>query len=367
MQLTAPRLVIAGLGGDSGKTLVSLGLTGALRSRGVEVAPYKKGPDYIDAAWLGAAAGRPGRNLDTFLMPASGLGRSLGAAAGADLLLVEGNRGLYDGLDAGGTHSTAELAKRIGAPVVLVVDVTKTTRTIAALVLGCRMLDPELDLAGVILNRVATARQEKLIRRAVEEDAGIPVVGAVPRLADDGPLPGRHLGLVTVTDHPAAVEALARAAWDQSGWRKPANRDSGADRGSAPETGRYLASDDFYRDWALCQFGPEVAEEVAEIFGRLDCHLPRPAQWVGGPGGLKPDARRWEKVRAEYAFVDELTALRRRVRGRGGQARLDYWLNNFRYMRAMAAGFLQGRCGRVGIARETEEKRRLGVAFNPTK
>jgi len=99
---------------------------------------------------------------------------------------------------------------------------------------------------------------------------------------------------------------------------------------------RYFPAGDFYRDWALCQFGREVAEEVAEIFGRLDCHLPRPAQWVGGPGGLKPDARRWEKVRAEYAFVDELAALRRRVRGRGGQARFDYWLNNFRYMRAMA-------------------------------
>ncbi|NOZ95157.1 MAG: cobyrinate a,c-diamide synthase, partial [Acidobacteria bacterium] len=208
-----PRLVIAGLAGDSGKTLVSLGLAGILRSQGMAVAPYKKGPDYIDAAWLGAAAGRPGRNLDTFMMPPAGIGRSLAAAAAADLVLVEGNRGLHDGMDAAGTHSTAELAKRIGAPVVLVVDVTKATRTVAALVLGCRLLDPEVELAGVILNRVATGRQERLIRRAVEKEAGVSVLGAVPRLGEGGPLPGRHLGLVTVGDHPAAAEALARAAW----------------------------------------------------------------------------------------------------------------------------------------------------------
>ncbi len=212
MRLTTPRLVIAGLSGDGGKTLISLGLAGALRSRGEDVAPYKKGPDYIDAAWLGLAAGRPGRNLDTFMMPSDGIDRSLGTGIGADLMLVEGNRGLFDGLDVEGTHSTAELAKRIGAPVVLVVDTAKTTRTVAAMVLGCRAMDPDLDLAGVILNRVATSRQERLIRRAVERDVGLPVLGAVPRLPDQGPLPGRHLGLVTVGDHPAAAEAVDRAA-----------------------------------------------------------------------------------------------------------------------------------------------------------
>jgi len=212
MRLGIPRLVIAGLAGDSGKTLLSIGLVRALAERGVRVAPYKKGPDYIDAAWLGLAAGRPGRNLDTFMMPPEGLGTSLAAAAGTDLVVVEGNRGLYDGLDLAGSHSTAELAKRIKAPVVLVVDVTKTTRTVAALVLGCQTLDPNLIIAGVVLNRVATRRQERLIRRAVKSVTGLPVLGALPRLEGGGPLPGRHLGLVTVGDHGDAEDAVGRAA-----------------------------------------------------------------------------------------------------------------------------------------------------------
>lgn len=212
MHLEIPRLVIAGLAGDSGKTLLSIGLARSLTGRGVRVAPYKKGPDYIDAAWLGLAAGRPGRNLDTFMMPEEGLRTSLAAAAGSDLVVVEGNRGLFDGLDVAGTHSTAELAKKIGAPVVLVVDVTKTTRTVAAQVLGCQVLDPALTIAGVVLNRVATRRQEMLVRQAVESATGIPVLGALPRLKGGGPLPGRHLGLVTVGDHGDAGEAVTRAA-----------------------------------------------------------------------------------------------------------------------------------------------------------
>ncbi|MEN8163816.1 MAG: cobyrinate a,c-diamide synthase, partial [Acidobacteriota bacterium] len=212
MQLTSPRLVVAGLSGDGGKTLVSLGLARALAGRGVAVAAYKKGPDYIDAAWLGLAAGSPGRNLDTFMMSAEGLGSSLAKAQGAGLILVEGNRGLYDGLDGAGTHSTAELAKRIGAPVILVVDVTKSTRTVAAQVLGCQMMDPALRLAGVILNRVGTSRQERVIREAIKSTTGIPVLGAVPRLGGDGPLPGRHLGLVTTSDHADPHEAVERAA-----------------------------------------------------------------------------------------------------------------------------------------------------------
>jgi cobyrinic acid a,c-diamide synthase len=212
MLVTTPRLVIAGLAGDSGKTLVSIGLAGALTSRGVAVAPYKKGPDYIDAAWLGLAAGRPGRNLDTFMMSPEALGSSLRKARGAGLILIEGNRGLYDGMDVGGTHSTAELAKTLGAPVILVVDVTKSTRTIAAQVLGCRMMDPDLQLAGVILNRVATNRQEQIVRQTVESTTGIPVVGALPRMGGGGPLPGRHLGLVTTSDHGDPGAAVDHAA-----------------------------------------------------------------------------------------------------------------------------------------------------------
>lgn len=211
MRVDTPRIVVAGLAGDSGKTLASLGLAGALVGMGVDVAPFKKGPDYIDAAWLGAAAGRTARNLDTFMMDDEALGEAVARSLPADLLLVEGNRGLFDGLDACGTHSTAELAKRLRAPVVLVVDVTKTTCTAAALVLGCRAFDPRLELAGVILNRVATSRQERLVRDALAAVDGPPVVGAVPRLRQGDPLPGRHLGLLTAAEHPdreAAIEKV---------------------------------------------------------------------------------------------------------------------------------------------------------------
>jgi cobyrinic acid a,c-diamide synthase len=204
--------MVAGLAGDAGKTLVSLGLARALARRGRRVAPFKKGPDFIDAAWLGAAAGAPGRNLDTYLMPQAAVAASLRRfGQGADLALVEGNRGLFDGADSRGTHSSAQLARLLGIPVVLVVSAAKVTRTVAALVLGCKALDPELDLAGVILNRVATARQEDVIRRSLAEEVGTPVLGAVPRL-EGQPLPGRHLGLLCAAEHPgreAALEALA--------------------------------------------------------------------------------------------------------------------------------------------------------------
>jgi cobyrinic acid a,c-diamide synthase len=204
--------VVAGLAGDGGKTLVTAGLARVLARRGQRVAPFKNGPDFIDAAWLGAAAGVPGRNLDTYLMPPATIARSMQrAAAAADVVLVEGKRGLFDGADAQGTHSSAELAKLVGAPVVLVVNAAKVTRTVAALVLGCRVLDPDVAIAGVVLNRVGTARQEAMIRRALAANAGVPVLGAIPAL-ERGLLPSRHLGLVCAEEHPdreAALDAVA--------------------------------------------------------------------------------------------------------------------------------------------------------------
>jgi len=175
------------------------------------VQTFKKGPDYIDAAWLAAASGAPCRNLDTFMMSTPAIGTSMAECPDAELLVIEGNRGLFDGADPQGSHSTAELAKQIGAPVVLVVNTTKTTRTIAAMVLGCRLLDPDLSIAGVILNLVGTARQEALIREAVEHDAGVPVLGAIRRIAGGSPLPGRHLGLVTFVEHPDRDAAIRTA------------------------------------------------------------------------------------------------------------------------------------------------------------
>ncbi len=207
-----PRVMIAGLSGDAGKTLVALGLIGAFRNKNLRVAPFKKGPDFIDAGWLGAAAGTSGRNLDTFLMPASAIWASLGnAAKTADIAVVEGNRGLFDGADVHGTHSTAELTKLIGAPLILILDATKATRTLAALILGCRAMDPSLHIAAVVLNRIGTARQEALIRKAVGEVSDIPVIGAIPKLQNTD-LPTRHLGLVTSMEHIDTSGAVSRAA-----------------------------------------------------------------------------------------------------------------------------------------------------------
>jgi cobyrinic acid a,c-diamide synthase len=202
-----PRVVVAGLAGSAGKTLVAAGLIRALRRRGLRVAPFKKGPDYIDPAWLGAAAGCEAKSLDSFLMSENAILGALEGATGSDMAVVEGNRGLFDGVDAKGTHSTAELAKCIGAPLLLVIDVSKSTRTVAALVLGCRAMDPGLNLAGIILNRVGNKRQERVIREAIALATTVPVLGAIPRLALDH-LPSRHLGLIMPGERDNGERAL---------------------------------------------------------------------------------------------------------------------------------------------------------------
>ncbi len=203
-----PRVVLSGLSGGSGKTVATLGLTEIWRRKGLVVAPFKKGPDYIDVAWHALSAGRPSHNLDTFLMAPDDILWSLeNYSRSADVALVEGNRGLYDGVDAAGTHSTAELAKLINAPVVLVVNCTKATRTIAALVLGCRVMDAGVRIGGVILNQVANIRQESIIRAAIEKEVGVPVMGSIPRIKGFS-LSERHLGLLPPQEHPLARKAL---------------------------------------------------------------------------------------------------------------------------------------------------------------
>jgi cobyrinic acid a,c-diamide synthase len=204
----APRLVIAGLSGDSGKTFVAMGLLASWRDEGHAVAAFKKGPDYIDAAWLSRAAGSPCRNLDTYLCPADEVRASFCRHAAEELSVIEGNRGLLDGLDLAGTHSTAALARLIDAPVILMVGAGKVTRTVAAGVAGCRALEPEVKLCGVLLNGVASARHETMARRAVEELAGVPVLGALPRLGEEL-LPDRHLGLVPPEESAARADDVA--------------------------------------------------------------------------------------------------------------------------------------------------------------
>lgn len=207
-----PRAVVAGLSGGGGKTLVSLGLVRAWTRRGLKVKPYKKGPDYIDAAWLARAAGNTVTNLDPFFLEPDRL-RSLLAYAsdGYDVAFIEGNRGLYDGRDLEGSCSTAMLARTLETPVVLVLDCTKMTRTAAALVAGAASFEP-VHLAGVILNRVGSARHAASVRRAIERHTAVPVLGAVPRLAEN-PLPERHMGLIGL--HDAAIREQADRRLEQ--------------------------------------------------------------------------------------------------------------------------------------------------------
>ncbi len=208
-----PRVAIAGLGGDSGKTFLTCGLLAAFKDKGLRSAPFKKGPDYIDPAWLKLASGEPTRNLDTWLMAEDAIRLSfLEHARGKDVSVLEGNRGLYDGFDSAGTHSTAHLAKLLDMPVVLVFNNTKMTRTSAAIVMGCKMLDKELNLAGVVLNQIANPRHLKVASEAIEGETGIPVVGHIPRLKNKEILPSRHLGLVTPGEFKNAKEAVATVA-----------------------------------------------------------------------------------------------------------------------------------------------------------
>ena len=176
------------------------------------MAPFKKGPDYIDASWLTRASGRPCRNLDLFLFsPAAALGSFARGAANADLAIIEGNRGLFDGMDAEGTFSSAELAKLLRAPVLLTLDVTKTTRTAAAMILGCQAMDPDIPLAGVVLNRVAGSRHESVLRQSIEGICGLPVLGALPKLPEDL-FPERHLGLIPPQETEEVQDPLDRVA-----------------------------------------------------------------------------------------------------------------------------------------------------------
>ncbi len=210
--MVIPRIVFSALRGGSGKTVISVGVLAAWRKQGRAVIPFKKGPDYIDAGWLTIAAGRPCRNLDTFMVePALVRAAFCRNAREGATSLIEGNRGLFDGMDTEGATSTAELAKLLTAPVILIADCTKATRTVAAMILGCSHFDPDVDIRGVILNRVSGSRHEMNVRANIERHVGIPVLGAIPKLTDDD-FPERHMGLVPAPEHDWAAAAVERAA-----------------------------------------------------------------------------------------------------------------------------------------------------------
>ncbi|MEJ5199905.1 MAG: AAA family ATPase, partial [Anaerolineae bacterium] len=228
--MTIPRLVIAAPQGRSGKTTVTLGLCAALAARGLIVQPFKKGPDYIDPSWLSEAAGRPCRSLDPFFCGNDEqlIAAFVAGAAGADIAIIEGNHGLFDGiaidqgLGAGGWEpggrggglgagdreeavggrrsavsvsgdsstaltaddsfgSTAAVARALRAPILLIVNAARMGRTAAAIVHGCQTFEPDTPIAGVILNNVARGRHEDKLRAAIEGHCGIPVLGALPR------------------------------------------------------------------------------------------------------------------------------------------------------------------------------------------
>jgi len=209
MLFPQPRITIGALKGGSGKTILSLGLIAAWRGKGRQIAPFKKGPDFIDASWLTFAAARPCYNLDPFMMNNEQIVQSFVSHSGdADLSLIEGNRGVFDGLDLEGRCSTAELAKLLKTPVILIVDVTMVTRTVAAVIKGCQAFDPNLNVAGVILNRVAGSRQEALITNAIETYCDTIVVGSVPKLQDTV-FPERHMGLVPYQEREHAEKAIS--------------------------------------------------------------------------------------------------------------------------------------------------------------
>ena len=273
-----PRIIVAALKGGSGKTILSLGLAASWRERGLSVAPFKKGPDFIDAGWLSLATGVPCHNLDPFLMDERQILDSFLRHSGhGQIAVIEGNRGLFDGLDIEGCCSTAELAKLLQAPVLIVLDVTMTTRTMAAIVRGCQVFDPELNIAGVILNRVAGPRQKNLITEAIWKYCGIPVVGSVPKLKEN-PFPERHMGLVPHQESDRAQKAISWAQETVSKnlqlarIREIANQVPPLDNISSSVTQKSRAGNEtwrprigFIKDQALWFYYPENLSELEKL------------------------------------------------------------------------------------------------------
>ncbi|HET7526296.1 MAG TPA: cobyrinate a,c-diamide synthase [Burkholderiaceae bacterium] len=212
------RLLVSAAHKSSGKTTVTLGLAAALAARGLNVQPFKKGPDYIDPMWLARAAGRPCINLDPYLMEAAALARAfVQSLDGTQLALVEGNKGLYDGLALDGSNSNAALARTLGLPVVLVIDARGMTRGIAPLILGYQAFERDIRIGGVILNRLGGSRHEAKLRAVIEHYTDVPVLGAV---AEDERLSmtERHLGLMPcaeVGDADARMRDIGRIVGEQ--------------------------------------------------------------------------------------------------------------------------------------------------------
>ena len=217
MKIKLPRIVVAAVSSGGGKTTVVTGLLSALRQKGLKVQSYKVGPDYIDPGYHRLASGYPAHNLDSWLMPEDKLREIfIRTSKEADISVVEGVMGLYDG-GRSGVSSTAEIAKLLDAPVVLVIDAKSMGASAAAIALGFREYDQQVKLAGVILNRLGSDTHRLMIEKAMQE-IGIPVLGAIKR-DDSLAMPERHLGLLPVEENQReleAVEAIGRAVVSQT-------------------------------------------------------------------------------------------------------------------------------------------------------
>lgn len=205
------RFLVSAAHKSSGKTTLSIGLAAALRQRGLSVQPFKKGPDYIDPLWLSLAAGRGCRNLDFFLSPHEEIRAQFAQGFDADVCLVEGNKGLYDGLALDGANSNAALARLLDLPVILVLDARGMTRGIAPLILGYQAFERDIRIAGVILNRLGGSRHEAKLRAVVEHYTDVPVLGAVHEDAQLA-LVERHLGLMPANEAAQAESLIAGIA-----------------------------------------------------------------------------------------------------------------------------------------------------------
>ncbi len=207
-----PHFFISAAYKSSGKTTVSLGLCAALKQRKLIVQPFKKGPDYIDPMWLGRAAGHACHNLDFNTMSNTEIINTVSQySQGADISVIEGNKGLYDGLDLDGSNSNAAICKLINAPVILVIDARGMTRGIAPLILGYQAFDPDVNIAGIILNKLGGRRHEKKLRAVIEHYTDVPVLGAI--LRDERlEISERHLGLIPSEESVAADKQIKTIA-----------------------------------------------------------------------------------------------------------------------------------------------------------
>ncbi|MFG2601319.1 cobyrinate a,c-diamide synthase [Streptomyces sp. NPDC048462] len=283
--VTIPRLVIAAPSSGSGKTTVATGLMAAFAGRGLAVSGHKVGPDYIDPGYHTLATGRPGRNLDAYMCGPELIAPLFAhGALGCDLAVVEGVMGLYDGASGlGELASTAHVAKLLRAPVVLVVDASSQSRSVAALVHGFASWDPQVRIGGVILNKVGSDRHEALLREALEE-SGVPVLGALRR-AGQLAVPSRHLGLVPVAERRGdAVAAVAAMA------------------------GQVLAGCDLDGLMALARSAPPVTGEVWDAAGAVGAvggfgrgAAPEPAPQTPAGPSRPPEGPSGSRVRVAVA------------------------------------------------------------------